>query len=158
MSEALEIAQSMYDYLTSKPSLEYIYFSMFEDMMTLDEKGKYPFCNIEIDTIKYTNADNQDLTNMERHLYPVRLLMSNRNEAQKFIKLGDEGTSFKSIFDIWEEIYAEIQLDRSFGNNEISSKPYRPVFICGIQQRPDGKFWLGRAMTIFEVYKDRFLK
>lgn len=124
---------------------------IFEDEPALEARGIFPYMNIDIGDIKITGADNQDIRDVERHIYPIRLFFSNRNRIKKYIKMGTTG--FYGLFDIHDIIRQVIKKDPTFGG-VVSNVPWASDFGTQVFQYSEGQFWIGRALMLFSVYKD----
>lgn len=157
MSEANTIITAIYNAVNNSTAImTYIKsLTMYEDIFTIEDSGKFPYINIDCEDIKIVDADNIDKRNLERHIMPVVFIFGVRNVKKSLIKKGD--ASFKSLFDIFDDLKALIYSDPTF-SKAVNSRNYRPDFTSDVSQQQDGQFWIGRAAMIFEVYKDVFLK
>ena len=91
---------------------------------------------------------------MERRVYPIVILIGNRNKVKTLVK---EGSGFfKGLFDIYDDIKTAIYQDLTFGE-VVREFPWRPDFATDVSKHGNGEFWIGRAMIIFELYKDVML-
>jgi hypothetical protein len=143
--------------ITSKSStLSYMQSrTLYEDEIAIEDSGKFPYLNIDARDVRIVDADNIDKRTMERMIIPVVFIFGNRNVKKSLIKTGS--VSFKSLFDIFDDLKTVIDSDRTFGK-VVNARNYRPDFTSDVSQQSDGQFWIGRAAMIFEVYKDVFKK
>jgi hypothetical protein len=156
MSVTHTIMNGVHVALKNAAGLSYLKsITLYEDELDIEQKGLFPYLNIDARDIKITDAENIDKGTLERQTIPVVLIFANRNANKELIKKGND--SFKSLFDIYDDLKSVIYSDRTFGG-VVNSRNYRPDFTSDVSQQQDGRFWIGRAAMIFEVYKDVFLK
>jgi hypothetical protein len=161
-SEALEIAEAIQSVFRADADLSFVDDSdiyIFRDSMEIEALGMFPFVIINLDTCKITNADNQDIHDVERHKYPVQLLFSNRSVNRDDIIRGDlistDGvlSGFYGLFDIHDVIRSVFHKDPTFGK-VVKSGPYQSDFTTEVSYMQEGQYYIGRAQMVFEVYKD----
>jgi hypothetical protein len=128
--------------------------SLCEDVDTLVEKGKFPFINLEGETISIQGIDDFD-NDAERETYKITIQFACKNPVKKVCVLGT--ADCKGVWDIAHDIYTAIKNHinavRNTGDELTLAK--RPV----IQQRTwvmqDAKYMAGAEMTI-ELSRDIF--
>ena len=155
MSEANDIIQAIKTQLDNYTGLDYLKsLTVYEDEIDLEDKGLFPYINIDLMDFRVQDADNMSRHHMERRVYPVMFLIGNRDKLKSSIKEGS--ASFKGLFKIYDDIKAAIYTDLTFSKT-VREFPWRPDFASDVSKHENGEFWIGRAMIIFQVYKDVML-
>ena len=164
-AEAVTIADAIKAQFLAAANLSYFdgRVTTFEDEMTLELAGAHPWVNINIEDVKIKAADNLDIRDYERHIYPVVLFFSNRAVCKADVKRGTKITTDGTpsgdpgLFDIYDDIQTAIKADPTFGG-VVKRLPYSSEFASDVKQYQNGEYWVGRAAVMFEVYKDIFVK
>lgn len=158
-AEAVLIVERMQDVFKRDPALAYFEdrVTIFEDELELMDEGKFPYMNLVIQDIKKTAASNQIIQHVERHRYPIQLFFANRNESKPAIMIGDEAELFKGLFNIYDDICKVIRKDPTFGE-VVKDVPDAPEFTSAVYRYQEGQYYVGRALMMFEVYKDVIIK
>lgn len=155
MSELNTIVDAVYDQLDDYSSLSYVKsLTKYQDEDYLEDQGLFPYINIDIYDYRVVNADNMEKFHMERRVYPIVITMGNRHKIKTEIKEGSG--NFKGLFEIYDDIKAAIFSDLTFGG-AVNEFPWRPDYSTVCYKHPNGEFWIGNAILIFELYKDVLL-
>lgn len=152
LSQARDVIRAMRDTFINSPKLSYVKsVTMFSYWYEIEEKGLFPYINLDLTEIQTAAADNMNLRHMERRTFPVFIMFGVRAQKIEKVKEGDD--DFKGLFDMHEDIRDVIYEDRTFGN-VINSVPWLPEFSSIVERYRKDDFWVGRAVLNFKAYKD----
>ena len=127
-------------------------FTALEDEYTLEETGKFPYINIEIQDVQIEELPGiPNIKSGERRKYPVIILLCSRNKVKSKVKRGDDTTY--GVYDMYEHVKDCIYADRTFGG-VTNGVTLRPTFSCDVSRHLSTEWWIGRAMMIFETCID----